>query len=140
MCSQKAQGSLRRRNANYWRQYKATWRNAQRKRTKQYTIVLTPKEAAHIAVLAKKHRRSITRFLKEAAFCYADKRYLVLDENAIGLIQQLLAMNYAMLQGLRDDERIAADSGRLLLFRMAELEHAVLSTLNNPKEYKTDVV
>ena len=122
---------------DYWRQYRAKWRNEQRKRTKQYMITLMQKEDIHIAAFAKMHKRSITRFLKEAAFCYVDKKYMVVDEAAIGVIRQLLAMNYTVLQGLRDDEKISPDNGRLLLFRMAELEHTVLSTLNNPNECKT---
>ncbi len=123
---------------DYWRNYRLAWRKSQRKRTKQYTVAFTAKEAERIAMIAKAHTRSVTKYLKEAAFAYADKRYLVPNEAEVGVIRQLLTMSYATLNTLLMDGKVNPENGRLLLFRMAELEHEILSRLNNPSELKTD--
>lgn len=118
----------------YLRMYKAKWRKQQRAKTKQYTISLAPAEVKHIKYIARVHKRSITRFLKEAAFSYADKRYLVPDSEAIGTIRQLLALNYNALLKLFEDNLLPLEAGRMILEQMQTLEQTVLSQLHNPKQ------
>ncbi len=118
----------------YWRQYKAEWRRNQRNATKQYTIALTADEAKQITIAAKKHRRSITTFIKESCQAYLNTTYLVPDVVALNEIRQLLAINYNALQKLFDENVIPFQIGRTLVQQMAELEKNVFEKLYHPKE------
>lgn len=122
----------------YWKRYKAQWRNENRKQTKQFTIVLSPNEAKYIGSAAKQYSKSTTRLIRDAALAYLKKVFLVPDRIALATIQQLLTMNYTLLQDIFNENMVPFEAGRSLLERMDKLEKAVVEKLYHPKELKTD--
>lgn len=117
---------------NYWRMYKAEWRKNQRKRTIQVTITLTETEAKQTKEAARKHKRSHVQFLKEAAFSYLAKRYLIPDIIAVKTIQQLLEMNLNVIRDLIDTNMLPFEIGRRVTKEMDELRTQVTEQLRNP--------
>jgi hypothetical protein len=124
----------------YYKQYKSEWRKAQRKQTKQFVVILTENEADQIITGAKKHRLTPTKFIKQSTFAYLRKQYLPVDPLALATIRQLLAMNYAALRKLFDENRMPFETGRSLLIQMSELEKRVIEELYHPKESKDAAV
>jgi hypothetical protein len=102
----------------YWKAYKAKWRKEKRTAEVEFTLTLTKEESEVMAKGARQHRQSKSRFIRNAAFAYLGRRYLVPDPLAIATIRQLLAMNYDALQMLFDDEK------------------KVINELYHPKEFK----
>jgi hypothetical protein len=125
--------------AEYRKIYQANWRRRQRHTSKEITITLAPDELKTISQASKKHNRSKTRFLKEATLAYINKRYLAPAPLTLLYIQEQLALNYSVLQKLFEEQIVPWDIGKELLRRMAELEHTILSKLNNPPEYGNQV-
>ncbi len=123
----------------YWRTYKATWAKGMRSAKKEYRVYLSEREERDLIAAAKQHHRSCTKYLKEAAFSYMNKRYLVPDELSIGIVKQLLAMNYNALKELFDNNALPLVVGREVIEKMQQLEHSVLSSLYNPKEIQNDL-
>src|SRR5436190_5553336 len=80
---------FKRARKEYWRLYKANWAKGMRASKKEYTICLNQREVKELGIAARIHHRSCTRYLKEAAFSYMNKRFLIPDEMSIGTIKQL---------------------------------------------------
>ena len=117
----------------YWSAYKVSWRKGQRKATEQFTIAFSPAEAKQIAISAKMHRRSKTRFIREACLAYINKIFLTPDRIALGSIRQALALNYNALQNLFNENIVPYQAGQMLMQQMAELEQTVHQQLHYPK-------
>lgn len=117
----------------YWKGYKAEWRNRQRQETKEFTIVFAVQEAKDILEAARKHKRSRSNFIKESCIAYLNKRYIVPDRLAINSIRQQLAMNKNTLQKLFDENKVSYQTGTTLLNQMSALERIMLTELHNPK-------
>lgn len=117
---------------DYYRIYKSQWRKNDRKHSKVFEILLKDDEYTEIAMAAKAHKLSKTRFIKTAALAYLDKRFIVPDMHSIGVIRQLLALNYSTLQSLFEENKLPFEIGRDLLRQMATLENSILSSLVNP--------
>ena len=117
----------------YWRQYKASWRKAKRKKDKEFTISFNDTELKTISKFANRHNRSCTRFIKESALAYCDKEFLVPDTTTLNSIRELLALNYNALQQLSDDDLLPEKKANVCLERIADLEKNVLKILLNPK-------
>jgi hypothetical protein len=118
---------------DYWKLYSVEWRKTQRKRDKQFTISFTPIEAKDLLEVAKKHKRSRTRFIKDSCLAYMNKRFVIPDVIAIRAIQQELALNYNILKKLYEDNALPYQIGNELLKQMSELEQKILVELFNPK-------
>lgn len=125
--------------AEWRRLYQASWRKQYRHSAKEITVPLTKDELKIISQAAKQHHRSKTRFLREATLAYINKRYMAPDPLTLLDIREQLALNYSVLQQLFEENIVSWDIGKELLQRMAELEHSLLSKLNNPPEYGNQV-
>ena len=62
----------------YRRMYKANWRKAHRKVNKEINTVWNKEEYRLLKAEAKKHRLSVTTFIKVATVAYRDMRYIPL--------------------------------------------------------------
>lgn len=118
----------------YYKAYKNAWKRRQRVTTKQFLISLTHAEAKDLANAAKKHRLSKTRFIKQACFCYMQKRYLPTEPIVLAVIRQLLAQNLIALTQLKNSGLIPADTGIQVVAIMNNLERTIIGTLYHPKE------
>ncbi|PQJ13017.1 hypothetical protein CJD36_004540 [Flavipsychrobacter stenotrophus] len=124
----------------YRKAYQLKWKHDNRSKNKQYDVTLTLDEAKRVGDAAQKHRRSITRFLKESCIAYISKRYLVPDVFAVNAIRKELALNYDLLRGMFDDNFLPQEAGRIILERIEVLEQKVLSELHHPKMLEQLVV
>lgn len=115
------------------RKYKAEWRRAKRKQAKEITTSWEKEEYRTLRDEAKRHRQSVTGFIKQSAQAYMDKRYIVPDEEQVTKIMQLLALTYNSILELTDNSTIPADAGRKVLFDLYQLEKDIRVTLYSPK-------
>lgn len=117
----------------YWRKYKAQWRKRKREEQKEFTLSFTKPELAIITNQAKKHSRSRTQYIKEAALAYSSDKFLVPDEHTILRIKELLCAHYTVIQQLEEDERISKQLGDRLKETIESLEERVLFQLQHPE-------
>lgn len=134
----KGEAAIAQAKAAYWKAYKAKWRKKHRAIHTEVTLSLTKADVALLLPVAKAHKRSLSRFIKESCLAYVGKQYVVPDIAALATIRQLLAMNRDMLQLLFDDAYIPFEAGRTALAQMAKLEKEVLHELYHPQEAKPD--
>lgn len=118
----------------YWKEYRAAWRKNKRKAEKVFAVSLTKSELHVINKAAHTHKRSRTRFIKEAAMAYINQQYLVPDIVAMNEIKELLAMAYTHLHKLSEERLVPEVMGKYLLLKILELEKAVTEKLENPKK------
>lgn len=119
----------------YTREYKAKWRREKRKREKEITVSWKPDELQELRTEAKRHKTTVTAFIKLSTLAYINKRYLVPDHKLVLKIAQLLALNYNTILELMDDKRLVQIPGDILLKKLETLEREVLVSLHSPKEY-----
>ncbi len=117
----------------YWREYKANWRRNKRKTEKSFTISFTGNELSVLSVTAKKHKKSVSAFIKASCLAYIQKQYVVPDVYAVNSVIELLTMNYMSLKSAFDNFNVPHQTGIELLNRMSELETNVTTQLQNPK-------
>lgn len=115
----------------YWRKYKAEWRKQKRREVKEFAVVYTAKELIVVNHAAKKHRISITKYIKESALAYANNRFLVVDVEGTHAIRELLSLCYNELQQISEYQE-KSELLELLLKKVAILEKKVLERINNP--------
>ncbi len=117
----------------YWRKYKAIWRNQKRKAEKELTTSWDKNELKTLADAARKHKLSKTKFIKTSTLAYIDKRYVVPDVLEVRRIAQLLAVTYNTIQELNYENALPLQTGKMILEKIFELERQVLVSLHNPK-------
>lgn len=116
----------------YWKNYKANWRCKRRKEQKEFTISFDPKELRLIAEDAKRHHRSITRFIKEASLSYCTQQFLIPDLDTVNQIRQSLLLMYSQIQEITEDNKLIDKTGIALMEKITHLETLVLNKLTNP--------
>jgi hypothetical protein len=117
----------------YRRKYKATWRKEKRRSIKEITTSWDGGEYKLLKEEAKRHKESITRFVKRATTGYMDTRYVVPDEAKVTKVMQLLALIYNRISELMDESTIPADAGKKVLFDVYQLEKDIRVTLYSPQ-------
>jgi len=122
----------------YWNAIKNANKKDKRKREHAFTVSFTDAELGIIAQSARWHNMSRTKFIKQAALAYVQKKYLVPDSGTLKQIQVLLAQNYAALQTAYQEDALPYTIGIRLLQKMGDLERAVLAQLTNPKAILSD--
>jgi hypothetical protein len=91
------------------------------------------KNGKRIDYFTKRHKLSLTKFIKQATRAYMYKTYIVPDRVEVKQVIQLLSMTYNLIQELQEEDNITIDLGRTLLDRVWRLEREVLPILHNPK-------
>ena len=117
----------------YWREYKANWRRQKRRSEKELTTSWTKDELKILTEAAKKHKVSITRFIKTSSLAYIDKRYIIPDQLEVRRIAQHLAMTYNSIQEMVNENELNLQTGKIILEKIFELERTFLVSLHNPK-------
>jgi len=118
---------------DYWKKYKAEWRKNRRREQKEFTVSFNSKELRVLKPVVTKHKRSYTRFIKEATLTYAKQEFLVTDPVKVNRIKELLVLNYNSLQQLSEENILDEAIGNELMEKIAELESQILAILHNPK-------
>jgi hypothetical protein len=122
----------------YWNAIKNANKKEKRKREHAFTISFTDAELGMVEQSARWHSMSRTRFIKQAALAYVQKKYLVPDSETLRQIQALLSQNYAALQTAYQEDALPYTIGIRLLHKMADLEQEILAQLTNPKTVCSD--
>lgn len=118
----------------YWRAYKASWRNAKRKRSKEITTTWNKEELIEIATHAKRSNMSKAEYIKLASLAYGKRQYLVPNYPEIRQISQILGMLYNInYKALYEDAVISSDVGKVILEKLYEWERMILPLLHNPQ-------
>lgn len=118
----------------HWRRvYKAAWRKEKRKKEKEVTLSWTREEFKTLKEEAKRHKKSVTRFIKLLAVAYMNQRYITLHEEQVTRIMQLLALTYNEITELKEAELVTADIEKKLAFGLFQLEKDIRETLFSPK-------
>lgn len=117
----------------YRRMYKAAWRKAHRKAHKEITTAWDKPEYDELKIESKKHRLSITRFIKKATQGYIDQRYIPLHQEETQKIIQLLALTLNQIDELCEDGKISNQVSILIEEKVSRLEQDIRITLYSPK-------
>lgn len=122
----------------YWREYKRAFAQQKRKEHTAFTIYLNQRELKTIREAAKGHKRSATRYIKEASLAYTLQRFVVPDIVLVNDIKQVLQQTYTSIHRLYMDSTIPYALGRLLLVRIEALEQQITTMLEHPKQVSDD--
>jgi len=95
-----SEASIEQAKKEYRRQYKANWKKERRRQQKSIELFFNKEEWATILQSAGKHNRSYTRFVKDAALAYCQKKYLIRDNVDYRQVMALLKMIFARLKNL----------------------------------------
>jgi uncharacterized coiled-coil DUF342 family protein len=117
----------------YRRMYKAQWRKANRKVIKEITVQLTKEEYQQIKDEAKKHKESITRFIKIATLGYMDKCYVVPNNETIHQLLVVFTLCYNRLEELLEEEKLTPQVEKELRQTIETLEREVRVMILAPK-------
>lgn len=121
----------------YWRRYRYEWLKRKRQ-SKSFTIYLNELEFGQISTNAKKHKRSNTRFIKEAALAYVRQKFLVPDSLAINEMKGLLTQIHVLFKSLATDKRIGYREVEKQLQMIMTLEMLLINQLTNPTKLTND--
>ncbi len=119
--------------AEWRRKYKAEWRKSSRKENKEITVAWSKNEMSILKTESKKHKLSNTKFIKQAAMAYIEKRYIVPDVLAVRTLLQFLAMEYNSIQEMINENDLNLQSGRFMMEKIDEQEKAIRVALYSPK-------
>lgn len=122
----------------YWKQYKRNWRKAKRGRNKSITLLFDKQEYAELKVKAIEHKRSVTKYIKEAAIAYSRNQYVVMDIRQVMEIKELLTLNYNFLQKRFNEMRLPFKEGLETIERYRRLENKVLQVMFHPQKVADD--
>ncbi len=125
--------AIRQARVAYRKEYKTNHRKAKLKTYKSVTVYLNKTEYPLIESAAKRHKRSLTNFTKEAALAYLGQRFSVADIKQVSELRELLTITYCAIQKLFDDNVVRYDAGKQLLKRIEVLEQQVLAMMTSPK-------
>jgi hypothetical protein len=76
----------------YWKNYYTRYRRNQREEKPEYNVSLSRKngEYGKVALAAKRHKMTVTEFLRKATLAYLDKTFLILNPDQVARIEQHL--------------------------------------------------
>ena len=117
----------------YWNMVKRKWKQEKRVRETEFKVYLTDAELQNIAKGARQHHMSRTTYIKQAAWAYTAKKYLVVNEQTANAIYQMLSFNFSAITELIEDDRVARDTGRKLIQHMTQMQQCILDHLTNPE-------
>lgn len=105
----------------YRKQYLRQYKKEQRVQKPEYLVQLSKENNEHgrIALAAKKHRMSVTAFLRLAALAYIERSFLVPDRALVAKLSALLA------ECLNDVRSLASQKGKHNVFALDEKYDAI---------------
>ncbi len=132
------ESAIQKAKKKYWQAYKKTWRQNKRNSLKSTTVYLNQDEYKTIEEAAYKHKRCLSKYVKEAALYYTAQRFLVPDILLVNQLKETLTMNYCALQKLFEENMLPYNVGKILLERLTEIEQQVVEMLHKPKRLNSN--
>ncbi len=129
----KGEFAIARAKKEYWSNYKKEWRKRKLKVSKCFEVLLSENELSVIETCAKRHKKSITGYLKQAALCYSNQKYLVPDVLTINSIKERLIMLYASVQNLSEERKIGYADCKEITGLIKKIEETTSFLLTTPK-------
>jgi len=117
----------------YRKNYKTEWRKAHRKEIKEITITWNKEEYNILQKEAKRHKQSVTRFVKSATMTYFNKCYIVPNQDSVNKTLQLIALTYNKIEELEENRIIPQLTSKKLQDELDQLERDIRITLFSPK-------
>jgi hypothetical protein len=124
----------------YRRAYKARWRKQKRGISMEITTIWEKEEYKLLKAEAKRHKESITKFIKRATMAYMDKRYVVPNEEQVMKVMQLLALTYNSIGELIEDTLLSSDIAKKLQADVFTLERDIRIVLFSPKTIEQTII
>ncbi len=138
----------------YWKKYQAAWKREKRAQQKIIELSFTKPELKIIKDAAGKNNRSLTSFVKNAALCYCEKKYLAPDQRAYNNIREALIMLYHKLKDFEEEKKVTPATVHQLLqvFNSTEkliqthiqqpetLEEKLIEVIHDNPEYKATIL
>jgi len=117
----------------YWKKYFLSYKQERRKTIPEYPIGLSKKNGEYTRIKneAKKHKLTITSFLKQSALAYIGKRFLVPDRTQVSNIEQMLSQ---ILNEVRQRKNIPYME---IEKRIEKIENQIDKLLCHPTEITT---
>jgi hypothetical protein len=117
----------------YRRQYKAAWRKENRKTIKEITLQWTKEEFRVLQQEVKKHKESITKFVKRATLGYMDKTYVVPSHETIYKLLVTFTLCYNRLEELLEEDKLEHHLEKEVRETIEALEREVRISILAPK-------
>lgn len=117
----------------YRRAYKAQWRKANRKVIKEITLQWTKEEYQQLQQETKKHKESITKFVKRATLGYMHKCYVVPNNETIHKLLVVFTLCYNRLEELIEEDKLLFQTEKELRQTIEALEREVRISILAPK-------
>lgn len=117
---------------NYWKKYFFEYKKSQRQNKPEFSIGLSRKKGEYklIADASKKHKQTITAFIKNSSLAYINKKFLVPDKTQIAKLELLL------MQSMNEIQRIARKEKNrqyyLLQKQIQLMQKSISEALRNP--------
>ena len=124
---------IRQAKLEWRRMYKAQWRKEHRRKCKEITASWDNDEYRMLKAEAKRHKLSITMFIKQATIGYVDKRYIPLQRQEVTKILQLLALTFNVIDELGQEEQLNYETAKELKNEITRLEQSIRVVLFSPK-------
>lgn len=121
--------------ALYWKLYKKEWFKSSKAQLKYISIGVNRDKHAVLSAAAKKHKRSFSKFVVEAALAYILERYVVPDIERLLAIRQTLALLYDRIQQLLQASNVSVYETHEILDRLFQEESKILSALQHPPKF-----
>jgi hypothetical protein len=93
---------IERSKVEYWKRYRTDKKRQERKKRKEYAVALDKKEQAYIEREALLLGKSVSMFLKDAAFAYLGTFYLNPNKADLIKIEQILSRYYSELERISE--------------------------------------
>jgi hypothetical protein len=124
--------------AEYRKQYQRKYKRKQREKHQEFTIILTNKEAKRIEHEADRYNTSPSAFVRDAAFAYLDKTFIVPDLDTVIGLEQLLSQCRSDIRRIADNQTTSFLGRAKAYHQMAKtvkrLENEIARALRNPEE------
>jgi hypothetical protein len=117
--------------AAYWRNYHKQYKREKRGKDREYSISLTKSERKHFESEATNHGKSVSMFLKDAAWAYIHNQYLNPDKADLMKALQILSRCYTDIERI-SHEGIEAREIRETLGAVAKIEEKLDALFSHP--------
>ena len=126
----------------YRKKYYLAYKRISRTEMPEYTIRLSKKHGEYSKILnaSRKHKRTVTRFIRESALAYIDQRFLVTDPILIADLEIILSNCLNEIKKIVDKKTnfIWGTENKIesIEKRIIKLEQEINEVFRNPKQVK----
>lgn len=121
----------------YWKEVRKQWALEKRRSQKQCLVEYEPKEHDIIKKAAKKHKRSVRTFIREASLAYCTGDTLTFDPLYYPKLHEQVVMAYNAIAQLSDEGKIPRPFQNQVVETLVRIEQEISSCLRQQHSLKT---